>query len=174
MYADPVQTRRRTVVGRHLAIPAAVLLWGLLWGWPAPAWAIQSHGGPEGLHAHQMAHLFFGFSMGLLIYWLRKRRLVTEQGWRFIQYGALFFIAWNLNAFFGHWLEEASGLLVTERVGPMHIRITTSEGYGWLGVVFYLVKLDHLLCVPALVCLYLGLRRLLRDADQRRQAETGA
>lgn len=139
---------------------AMVLL--VLFCLPAPALAIQSHGGPEGLHAHQMAHLFFAFSMGLLIFWLRRRGLVTEQGWRFIQYGALFFIAWNLNAFFGHWLEELSGLLITERIGPMQIRITTVEGHGWAGVAFYLAKLDHLLCVPALIFLFLGLRRLLR------------
>ena len=60
-------------------------------GWlvPAAALAVQEHGAPEGLYAHQFAHLFFLASMGLLIYWLRQRQLVRQAGWRYIQYAAL-------------------------------------------------------------------------------------
>jgi hypothetical protein len=142
--------------------PLLIAIVAVLLSRPGLVWAIQSHGDPEGLHAHQMAHIFFAFAMGLLIYWLRKRRLVAQQGWRFIQYGALLFIAWNLNAFVGHWLEEVSGIIAVERIDPMTIRIETLAGYEWVGVVFYLVKMDHLLSVPALVFLCLGLRWLLR------------
>lgn len=57
------------------------------------AGATQVHGGPEGLYVHQIAHFFFMFSMAILIYWLRERRLVQEKGWRFVQYAAFFFYA---------------------------------------------------------------------------------
>lgn len=138
----------------------------VLFCFPLPAWSFQEHGGPEGLHAHQMAHTFFAFSMGLLIYWLRKRRLVAVQGWRFIQYAAILFVLWNINAFAGHWLEELSGLIDTRRVGLMNLRMVAADGYEWLIPVFYVLKLDHLLCVPALFFLYIGLRRLLHAPAQ--------
>jgi len=133
----------------------------LLVGRPSSAWAIQAHSGIEGLYAHQMAHLFFAISMGLLIYWLRKRRLISIRGWRYIQYAAIGFIIWNADAFAGHWLEEQSELIETQRIGLMQISFKMAEGFEWLGLVFYLVKLDHLLCVPAMIFLFLGLRWLL-------------
>jgi hypothetical protein len=135
----------------------------LLIFFPSVAFAIQEHGGPEGLHAHQMAHVFFAFSMGLLIYWLRRHRLVAVQGWRYIQYAALLLIVWNVQALWGHWLEESSGLIDTLRSGPMTLRITAAQGHEWLIAFYYLAKLDHLICVPALGFLFLGLRRLLHD-----------
>lgn len=127
---------------------------------PASAHATQTHGGPEGLVVHQFAHLFFIFSMGLLIYWLRKRRLVSDKGWRYIQYAALFFIFWNLDASFSHWLLEQSDSLTVETIQSRHFRISTAPGLQWLGSIYYLTKLDHLLCVPAMLFLLLGLRRL--------------
>ena len=59
---------------------------------PATALATQGHNDPEGLVVHQMSHLFFVFSMGILIYWLRARDLVRHVGWRYIQYSSVFFI----------------------------------------------------------------------------------
>jgi len=53
-----------------------------------PALATQAHNAPEGLYAHQLAHVFFIISMGVLIYWLRERKLVQAVGWRYIQYAA--------------------------------------------------------------------------------------
>jgi hypothetical protein len=127
---------------------------------PTSAYATQTHGGPEGLVVHQFAHWFFIFSMGLLIYWLRKRRLVSDRGWRYIQYAALFFIFWNLDAFLSHWLLEQSDILMVETIQDRHFRISTSPGLQWLGSIYYLTKLDHLLCVPAMLFLLFGLRRL--------------
>jgi apolipoprotein N-acyltransferase len=132
--------------------------------WPAAARATQTHGGPEGLFVHQFAHLFFAFSMGLLIYWLRKRGLVFNRSWRYIQYAAVFLIAWNLDALCSHWLLEQSGFIAVENIRGMHIRITTRQGLHWLAQIYYLSKLDHLLCVPAMSFLLLGLRRLYKSS----------
>ncbi len=125
-----------------------------------PAWATQTHGEPEGLYAHQMAHLFFIFAMGLLIYWLRRRHLVKEKAWRYIQYSAMLLILWNIDTFAVHFLDEQIDLIRTGTLDTWHMRIETAEGHAYLGPIYYLAKLDHLLCVPALLFLYLGLKRL--------------
>jgi hypothetical protein len=150
-----------------------VFCWGtlaVLAGWVAPlmAVAVQEHGAPEGIYSHQGAHLFFIASMGLLIYWLRQRRLVREAGWRYIQYAALFFILWNIDAFTAHFLDEQSGILDTAIAAPGKIKIEVSGNLTALAWLYYITKLDHLLCVPAMAFLYAGLRRLLKDAGQRR------
>lgn len=142
--------------------------------WPATAWATQTHGGLEGLFVHQLAHLFFAFSMGLLIFWLRKWRLTISVGWRYIQYAAFFLIAWNLDTMGSHWLLEQSGLIDVRNIAPLQIQITTAEGWQWLSDIYYLTRLDHLICVPALVFLFLGFRRLLHIARPPAGREGGA
>ena len=111
--------------------------------------------------------------MGLLIFWLRQRRLVREPGWRWIQYAALFFILWNIDAFTAHFLDEQLGVLDTVMAAPGKIKIEVDENLTALGWLYYMAKLDHLLCVPAMLFLYAGLRRLLKAAGQRR-AEAGS
>ncbi len=106
--------------------------------------------------------------MVLLVYWLRQRRLVREAGWRYIQYAAFFFILWNVDAFTAHFLDEQSGILDTAMAAPGKIRIDVEKNLTALAWFYYFAKLDHLLCVPAMAFLYAGLRRLLKDAGQRR------
>jgi len=130
-----------------------------------PALATQAHSAPEGLYAHQLAHIFFIVSMGVLIYWLRERKLVLATGWRYIQYSALFFILWNGDAFFVHLVEEQFALVDIQRIGLWEINITTTLKSQTLLWLYYAAKLDHLFCVPALLFLYFGLRRLLKDAE---------
>ena len=130
-----------------------------------PALATQAHSAPEGLYAHQLAHIFFIVSMGVLMYWLRERKLVQAVGWRYIQYSALFFILWNADAFFVHLVEEQLGLVSIQRIGLWDIDITTTMKSQTLLWLYYAAKLDHLLCVPALLFLYFGLRRLLKDTE---------
>jgi hypothetical protein len=139
---------------------AALLFSLLFFFFPSVAAATQGHGGPEGLYVHQMAHLFFTFAMGSLIYWLRTRRLVAQAGWRLIQYSALFFMLWNLDAFTVHFLEEQASFLGIHQPRLWLIRIEAPVGWGWLGIAYYAAKLDHLLCVPAMLFLFMGLRRL--------------
>lgn len=153
--------------------PAGVLVfWALSLLQPDAALATQGHGGIEGVYAHQIAHVFFLISMGVLIYWLRQRGLVRESGWRFIQYAAFFLILWNIDTILVHALDDQFGIISTERIGSWNIKISHLGGDATLTLVYYLAKLDHLLCVPAIVCLYIGLRRLLQvepDRPARRQ-----
>ena len=134
------------------------LAWTLLI--PGNALATQGHGGIEGVYAHQFAHLFFIISMGILIYWLRERKLVRETGWRFIQYAALFFILWNIDTIIVHALDDQIRIIQTQSVGTWQIRIDDAYSNDFIKLFYYFAKLDHLLCVPALVLLYLGLKRL--------------
>jgi len=130
---------------------------------PAPALATQGHGGIEGVYVHQFGHIFFIVAMGILIFWLRERRLTEKSGWRYIQYTAFFFILWNLDAALVHFLDDQTHLIRVTRIDSWHIDITAESGPPWLAVVYYCAKLDHLLCVPALWCLYTGLKRLLAE-----------
>lgn len=130
-----------------------------------PAFATQAHSAPEGLYAHQLAHIFFIISMGVLIYWLGARRLVRSAGWRHIQYAALFFILWNVDAFIVHLLEEQLAVIDIQQINPWQIHITAPHHSKALAWLYYFAKFDHLLCVPALLFLYIGLRRLLKSTE---------
>lgn len=140
----------------------------------SPAQATQPHGPPEGIHVHQIAHIIYAFSMGILIYWLRQRNLVKEAGWRLIQYAALFFILWNMNAFAVHFLDEQAGIILVRRIHFWQMQITAVNGRRSLEALYYFVKLDHLFCVPGMLFLYFGLRRLLKAAGQNISEQTQA
>ncbi len=123
--------------------------------------AIQIHGMSEGIYVHQIAHLFFMISMGFFIHWLRRRQLVKETGWRYIQYMAFFFILWNLDVFILHLLDEQLGVIQVSLIDLTHIRIQAVNGMRGLEIFYYLAKLDYLFCVPALFFLNLGLSYLM-------------
>lgn len=130
-----------------------------------PVLATQTHGEPEGLVVHQMAHLFFVVSMGILEFWLRQRNLVLEPGWRYIQLSAVLLMLWNLDAFLVHFLAEQIDLLTLSTVDLWHIKISYAQGQKGIAVLYYLAKLDHLLCVPAMYCMYLGLKKLFEQSE---------
>jgi hypothetical protein len=154
---------------RRFRYPAiAALALGLLCI-ATPALATQTHGQPEGLYIHQIAHLFFIISMGILEYWLRQRNLVREPGWKYIQLAAVFFILWNANAFTVHFLAEQVDFLKVSAVDQWHITISVAGGSKGMALLYYILKLDHLLCVPAMVCLYLGLKSLLKDTENTKK-----
>jgi hypothetical protein len=138
----------------------SVLLFGHLFR-PGEAWAFQSHPHPEGLYVHQLAHVFFVISMAFLAYWLQVNLFTQQKGWRYIQVSAVFFILWNVVAFMGHWVEEQvpRSLLVGDPDWSQRLIVGTNI---W-AEAFYVLKLDHLLCVPAIVCLFIGVRALYQD-----------
>lgn len=125
------------------------------------AHATQLHGDPEGLYVHQVSHVFFAGCMAALIYWLRGRHLVRSPGWRYVQYAAALFILWSLDAALAHLLDEQTSEILLVRSGPWHVRVETDR--RWLGLLYYFVKLDHLLCAPAMFLLYKGLKNLNAD-----------
>jgi len=141
---------------------AVYLISTIAWSWlvPGNVLATQGHGGIEGVYAHQFAHLFFIISMGILIYWLRERKLVQETGWRLIQYSALLFILWNIDTILVHALDDQFRIIRTRGLGTWQIQIDDAYNHNFIKLFYYVAKLDHLLCVPALVLLYLGLKRL--------------
>jgi len=125
---------------------------------PDSAWALQSHGPPEGIYIHQMAHIFF---LGSLVYLYRdlSHTSIRERGWRFLRWFCLLMLVWNVVAFIGH--------AVTYYLAPEHIANAGSFFHSRLlgpmtggKTLFYLTRFDHLLAVPALFFLYLGLRTL--------------
>jgi hypothetical protein len=128
-----------------------------------PALATQTHGEPEGLVVHQIAHLFFLLSMGTLAYWIQAHGLSRQRAWRLIRYAAIMLMVWNTDAFLAHLLDEQTRLIAVHHVDSLHLSIVPRPGFEFLVPFYYLVKLDHLFCVPALVFLYLGLRALLND-----------
>ena len=130
---------------------------------PVAALATQGHAGIEGVWVHQFAHLFFLFSMVLLIYWLRRAGLVKLPGWRYIQYAALFFILWNADTLLVHFLDEQIRAVVVQPLDRWQIRIDAVGQNTDLALLYFIAKLDHLLCVPAMICLLLGLRHMLKD-----------
>jgi len=112
---------------RHLKTLIAAALTMALWGMATPALATQTHGQPEGLYVHQIAHLFFIISMGILEFWLRQRNLVREPGWKYIQLAAVLLILWNLNAMAVHFLDEQIHWLQVNRTEQWHLHIALHE-----------------------------------------------
>lgn len=132
------------------------LAWTLF---PEPLLAIQAHGGNEGIVVHQMGHVFFLVSMGAFVYWLREGRLLGHPGWRYIMGFAVLMGLWNIDVILMHFLDEQARLVSVERTTPFSVTLS-GGGSSWLPLVYYLGKLDHLICVPALFLLYTGLRRI--------------
>ena len=128
---------------------------------PGLALAFQSHPAPEGLYVHQLAHVLFIAAMGILAYWLQANGFVRQRGWRLIQVSCLLFILWNVDAFFGHWAEErvSEDVVIGEPDWTQRI-ILSSVTIG----LYYARKLDHLICVPAMICLAVGIRSLYKRA----------
>jgi len=122
---------------------------------PDAAWAVQSHGGDEGLVAHQLGHVLFCVGMLYLLYRLRVKRPIGA-GWRAFRAFLWLLVFWNLLTFTGHWLNE---IMPAEKFlrKNQHIVAMTIESFG--DAVYYLTRLDHLLLVPAMICLLVALQR---------------
>lgn len=135
-----------------------------------PVSATQSHGAPEGLYVHQFTHLFFLVAMGFLVYWLQARGLSRQPGWKQIRYAAFFFMLWTIDAFGVHLIDEQFEWVIVSREGPWQMRLDATIGFEPISRIYYFMKMDHLLCVPGLIFLAIGLGRLGKyssSADRR-------
>ena len=131
---------------------------------PDTAWALQSHGPPEGIYVHQMAHAFF---FGSLVFLYRDLRhsASKSRGWSYLKRFCLLMLAWNIVAFTGH--------TVATQLAPEHIAGAASYFHSRLlgpmdltKVLFYITRFDHLLLVPALFFLCIGLRSLYFSVER--------
>ncbi|MEJ2586710.1 MAG: hypothetical protein P8165_03845 [Deltaproteobacteria bacterium] len=130
-----------------------------------PALAIQTHGAPEGLYAHQIAHL--GFLVAMVYIWLRTRHR-KGAGWPLIRLSFVFFAIWNINTFINHGISTALDPAQFQgQIGglPRYFR-----AHSFRDFYFFFGKMDHLLSIPAGLCLGLGLRKMHR-ANQRIPSE---
>jgi len=163
---EPGQPAPAMAAGKRSPLLKAtgVMLACLLLLLPGQAWALQAHGAPEGLYVHQMAHVHFIIALAYL-YWHISRSTFTGQGWRYLLAFCVLMILWNVLTFVGH---AADGLLspdaITTTGDYLHERII-----GPLGpekILYYIAKFDHLLAVPALFFLFVGMRSLYRAVEK--------
>lgn len=132
---------------------------------PSKSFAIQAHGGAEGIIVHQIGHLFFMFSMCTFAYWSRNSRLLKDTGWRYIKYFAILLVLWNLDVVLLHFLDEQIAIVSLQKLNKWDVVVTSVNKSSMLELFYYLGKLDHLICVPALFCLYIGLKKILSDHE---------
>ena len=135
----------------------------LITAWPQNLYALQLHAGSEGIITHQIGHLFFLFSMVVLMLIISDKGLDSHKGWRLIQMSAFFFILWNLCAIAAHFMDNQIYAVSVERLSRSYARINVLNNSSSLAWVYYGLKLDHLLCVPAMICLYKGLSCLVEE-----------
>jgi len=121
---------------------------------PRSASAVQTHGGAEGLVAHELGHVLF--AAGLLYIVLAGGTARWARAGRNCFRGFLILaIAWNLLTFTGHLLQV---VLATDGSGRFFAR-------GAWDYVYYATCLDHLLLVPGMALLLVALLRWWRSEE---------
>ena len=119
------------------------------------AWAVQSHGGSEGLVAHQLGHLLFTIGMGYLLFRLRTMQQ-KGRGWVEFKVFIWLLVIWNILTFTGHWMNE---FVAAEKFIRTNGNISAFAVENFSDAIYYLTRLDHLALVPAFACLLLALRK---------------
>src|SRR5210317_703521 len=120
-----------------------------------PAWAVQAHGGAEGLLSHQIGHLLFATGMGYLLFRLRTMRQ-SGRGWLEFKTSIWLLIAWNVVTFTGHWMNE---FIVKEQFIMDQTTILSFTIANLPDAIYYLTRLDHLILVPSFAFLLMALSK---------------
>lgn len=126
---------------------------------PQSSWAVQQHGGAEGLVSHQIGHLLFISGMVYLLCRLHHFA-PTGAGWFEFRLFAWLIICWNLLTFYGHWHME---LLDPAKLVAARGRTIGMVISGPMDALFYFSSLDHLILLPAFVCLLAALVKWRRQ-----------
>jgi hypothetical protein len=134
---------------------------------PESAWALQTHGTPEGLYVHQMAHVYFFLAL-VYLYWDVRRSSFSGKGWRYLLRFCLCMLCWNTVAFIGHALAGHVDAQVVSGAGG-YLRGSIKGADTVKTLLFYLAKFDHVFVVPALYFLYKGMHSLFHSVGQQRQ-----
>ncbi|MEJ5328865.1 MAG: hypothetical protein WHT07_01775 [Desulfobaccales bacterium] len=138
----------------------------LLLTFPRPSLALISHGHPEGLYVHQLAHLLFAGAMIFLIYMIKREGLQRVGGFRTLIWAGVLYTWWNLLAFAGHTAEVfLSEQAFVGRPTDFGQRLLMDEAAAW---VYYVAKMDHLILVPAFYLFYRGLKALTHKPGEMR------
>lgn len=156
---------------KHFNCKVLTALAYLILALPGNLYALQFHLNSEGIITHQIGHLFFLFSMVVLMFIISGKGLAIHKGWRLIQVSAFFFILWNACAITVHFLDNQIYAVSVERLANGYARIRTQNNSSLLGWVYYGLKLDHLLCVPAMFLMYKGLCCLV-DEQKAEKGQT--
>jgi len=127
---------------------------------PASAWAVQHHGGAEGLAAHEIGHFLFIVGMFFLLYRLYRGH-VSGPGWFEFRAFLWLIILWNILTFCGHLQWE---FMSADKFIHTDGRITAFTISTPGDVFFYFSRLDHLLSLPAFVFLAAALHKWRKTA----------
>ncbi|HBI14970.1 MAG TPA: hypothetical protein DDY20_05575 [Desulfobulbaceae bacterium] len=130
----------------------------------ADAWALQPHGGGEGLYVHQMAHFFFMVTLTYLYLHTRRTQDLVSRGWRYLRIFCVLFFFWNLIAIVGH--ETAQHLSHDDFIDAGTWSEQLALPLTFLKLVYYISKMDHLISVPALLALFFSLRSFYLEARE--------
>jgi hypothetical protein len=130
----------------------------------ADAWALQPHGGGEGLYIHQMAHVFFMVTLTYLYLHTRRTQDLVSRGWRYLRLFCVLLFFWNLMAFVGH--ETAVHLSIDDFIDEGTWSAQLVAPLNALKVIYFVAKMDHFLTVPALLALFFSLRSFYLEARE--------
>jgi len=120
-----------------------------------PAWAVQAHGGSEGLVSHQIGHILFATGMGYLLFCLRRMRQ-KGSGWIEFKMFSWLLIFWNLTTFTGHWMNE---FIEKDKFTMDHANTLFFNIESFPDAIYYLTRLDHFILLPSFVFLLIALRK---------------
>ncbi|MBU2619107.1 MAG: hypothetical protein KKE83_05415 [Proteobacteria bacterium] len=127
---------------------------------PENALAFQPHA-YSGLYIHQLAHFFLIVSLFFFAVKARQTRLASLKAWQHIIAGTWILMLWSGATMLGHFLdlqiENSFHLPPGTEIPHLYLR-------GWKETLYYILKFDHLLAVPAMLFFHRGLT-LLRKGD---------
>ena len=150
-------------MGNQIIILLSVF--ALLLGNADCASALQTHGAPEGIYVHQMAHALFTAALMYLYWHTRKTQETSGRGWKYFQIFCIFLILWNIIAFAGHEIYEH--LSDADFIDRNSWDAKLAAPFTIKKVVYYFTKMDHFLIVPALLALVLSLRSFYLEVRGR-------
>lgn len=134
-------------------LSAAVVFW--VTSYARSAWAVQAHGGAEGLVSHEIGHILFVAGMIYMLFQIDRVRSRTTAWVRFLWF-LYVIILWNIVTLTGHFMHE---YVRPEQIHKINGRIVAYTISGLSDAYFYLTRLDHLLLVPALLFLLMALKK---------------
>lgn len=128
---------------------------------PGNALAFQPHA-YSGLYIHQLAHIFLIVSLFFFAAKARQTHLASLKAWKYIISGTWLLMLWSITTMVGHFLDMAieDSLFLPSGADIPLLHIT-----GWQEALYYMLKLDHLIAVPAMFLFYRGLK-LLREGQE--------